>query len=394
MFHLARNLYRYCKAQTERELSLVLIGLPNAGKSTIKQVLANNLTPLTVPTIGVTMPVKLKIGKYRITIYDLGGQVTDLWRQYYHEIHGAIWVVDAADIEQLAASKSALEKDVQHEMLKGKPILVMANKQDMPQALSESDIATKMGFTGVDSNSVFANTDFSIKKCTALPSKRGDTADPALMEGVKWLVTRIGGMYDKINARVVKDVQQEKEKAAIEKKAREERVAKLKEERRKAKEAAEKNGGNPIKAKAPKPQVSFPCTVTSNVKTELFCVDNGDGVFRCENPAVKKSGLWNWKPVCQQCEDYLKAKQGEQVKLVKPTAEQEAANKEAKDKEDAEIAQAKENAEPEKPKVENQKEVADGTKGEAMATGGDKENSNTNINANKTDPPRNVMAEI
>ena len=81
MFHLARNLYRYCKAQTERELSLVLIGLPNAGKSTIKQVLANNLTPLTVPTIGVTMPVKLKIGKYRITIYDLGGQVTDLWRQ-------------------------------------------------------------------------------------------------------------------------------------------------------------------------------------------------------------------------------------------------------------------------------------------------------------------------
>ena len=140
--------------------------------------------------------------------------------------------------------------------------------------------------------------------------------------------------------------------------------------------------------------MSFPCTVTSDVKTELFCVDNGDGLFKCQNPAVKKSGLWNWKPVCQQCEDYLKAKQGEQVKLVKPTAEQEAANKEAKDKEDAEIAQAKENAEPEKPKVENQKEVSDGTKGEAMATGGDKENNNTNINANKTDPPRNVMAEI
>ena len=224
-------------------------------------------------------------------------------------------------------------------MLKGKPILVMANKQDMPKPCQSPGLP-KMGFTGVDSNSAFANTDFSIKKCTALLSKRGDTADPAPMEGVKWLVTRIGGMYDKINARVVKDVQQEKEKAAIEKKAREERVAKLKEERRKAKEAAEKTG-NPIKAKAPKPQVSFPCTVTSNVKTELFCVDNGDGVFRCENPAVKKSGLWNWKPVCQQCEDYLKAKQGEQVKLVKPTAEQEAANKEAKDKEDAEIAQQK-----------------------------------------------------
>jgi len=314
--------------------------LPNAGKSTIKEVLANNLTPLTVPTIGVTKPVKMKIGKYQVTIYDLGGQVTDLWRNYYHEIHGAIWVVDAADIEQLDASKKALEQDVQHEMLKGKPILVMANKQDLPQALSESDIATKMGFTGVDSSSAFANTDFSIKKCTALPSKRGETADPVLMEGVEWLVTRIGAMYEKLHARVSKDVEKENEKKAMELKAREERVAILKEERRKAKEAAEKNGENPIKAKAPKAAVSFPCTVTNDTKTDLFCVDAGNGLFKCQNAAVKKSGLWKWKPVCQACEDFLKSKQGEQVKIIKPTAEQEAANKEAKDKEDREIAEA------------------------------------------------------
>ena len=58
-------------------------------------------------------------------------------------------------------------------MLKGKPILVMANKQDMPQALSESDIAIKMGFTGVDSNSAFANTDFSIKVHRAPVQARG-----------------------------------------------------------------------------------------------------------------------------------------------------------------------------------------------------------------------------
>ena len=322
----------------------MLIGLPNAGKSTISRSWRTTWTH-DGPDHRVTMPVKLKI---EISHHQV------IWEGKSPTCGGSTTtksMVPSGSSTQRTLSNwqpaRAPGEGRPHEMLKGKPILVMANKQDMPQALSESDIAIKMGFTGVDSNSAFANTDFSIKKCTALPTKRGDTADPALMEGVKWLVTRIGGMYDKINARVVKDVQQEKEKAAIEKKAREERVAKLKEERRKAKEAAEKNGGNPIKAKAPKPQVSFPCTVTANVKTELFCVDNGDGVFRCQNPAVKKSGLWNWKPVCQQCEDYLKAKQGEQVKLVKPTAEQEAANKEAKDKEDAEIAQAKENAEPE-----------------------------------------------
>ena len=48
-----------------------------------------------------------------------GGQVKDLWKKYYHEIYGAIWVVDAADIEQLASSKEALLEDAQHEMLTG-----------------------------------------------------------------------------------------------------------------------------------------------------------------------------------------------------------------------------------------------------------------------------------
>ncbi len=395
MFHLARNLYRFCKAQTEREVSLVLIGLPNAGKSTIKEVLANNLSPLTVPTIGVTKPVKLKIGKYKVTVYDLGGQVTDLWRNYYHEIHGAIWVVDAADIEQLDASKTALQQDVQHEMLKGKPILVMANKQDLPQALSESDIATKMGFAGVDSNSAFANTDFSIKKCTALPSKRGETADPVLMEGIEWLVTRIGTMYEKLNTRVAKDVEKENEKKAIELKAREERVAILKEERRKAKEAAEKNGGNPIKAKAPKAPVSFPCTVTNDVKTDLFCEDAGNGLFKCKNPAVKKSGLWKWKPVCKECEDFLKSKQGEQVKIIKPTAEQEAANKEAKEKEDKEIAEA----EATKKKEENAVTNAENEKGEnidskIIVDANNKENtSNNTIEKNDNVTQQQVLAE-
>ena len=52
---------------------------------------------------------------------------------------------------------------------------------------------------------------------------------------------------------------------------------------------------------------------------------------------MKKSGLWKWKPICLECEEFLKSKQGEKEKFIKPTAEQEAANKEAKDKEDKEL---------------------------------------------------------
>ena len=303
MYHLAKNLYNYCKSKREREISLAIIGLPNAGKSTIKEVVGGNLTPLTVPTIGVTRPIKLKIGAYNVTIYDLGGQVRDLWKKYYHEIYGAIWVVDAADIEQLECSKEALHEDARHEMFNGKPILIFANKQDLPQALSESDLALKMGLDKLTSSS------HSVRKCVALP--KDGKADPALMDGVKWLVDSINKKFDQLKERVGKDIMVENEKKAIELKAREERVAKLKEDRRKAKEAEEKaaaRGQNPIKAKAPKAPVSFPCTVTNPVKTELFCVEGSDGLWKCNNPAVKKSANWGWKAVCQECDDFLKAK--------------------------------------------------------------------------------------
>lgn len=307
MFHLAKNLYEYCKAKRNREISLVLVGLPNAGKSTIKEVLGGNLSPLTVPTIGVTKPIKLKIGMYQVTIYDLGGGVKDLWKNYYHEIHGAIWVVDAADVEQLAVSKDCLMEDAQHEMLKGKPILVFANKQDLPGALAPADLALKMGLESLTSSSN------NVMKCTAIPV---NGADPNLLAGIKWVVDRINTEYASLSQRVDQAVHAETAKRASEKAAREERVAKLKEERRKAKEAqesAEANGSNPIKAKAPAASVSFPCTVTSKTKSELHCEPCGDGLFKCSNAAVKKSSLWGWKAVCAQCDEFLKAKKAEET---------------------------------------------------------------------------------
>eukprot|EP00505_MAST-04D_sp_SCG-Rhode-Island_P003844 Stramenopile-MAST_4_protein_3844 len=305
MFQLSKNLYAYCKAKRERNISLVLVGLPNAGKSTIKEVLGGNLSPLTVPTIGVTKPIKLQVGMYQVTIYDLGGGVKDLWKNYYHEIHGAIWVVDASDVEQLAMSKECLMEDSQHEMLKGKPILLFANKQDLPQALSPVDLALKMGLENLTSSSN------NVMKCTAIPV---NGVDPNLMGGVKWIVDRINAEYSTLSERVDQAVGAENSKRALEKTAREERVAKQKEERRKAKEA---EAANPIKAKAPKAPVSFPCTVTAETKSDLHCEPVDGGLFKCSNQAVEKSSLWGWKAVCEECDEYLKAKKaGDAAKSV------------------------------------------------------------------------------
>ena len=110
------------------------------------------------------------------------------------------------------------------------------------------------------------------------------------------------------------------------------------EERRKAKEAAEKAaeaGENPIKAKAPQAPVSFPCTVTNHEKTDLFCVEAGDGLWKCNNPAVKKSANWGWKAVCQECDNFLKEKKAAEMAAL--------AKKETEDKENTQENNSQEN---------------------------------------------------
>jgi hypothetical protein len=66
--------------------------------------------------------------------------------------------------------------------------------------------------------------------CSAILGQ-GKKLDKAIQEGVAWLVGIIISNFDKLNARVQKDVEEMKAKAAQERKERAERVRKQKEER-------------------------------------------------------------------------------------------------------------------------------------------------------------------
>ena len=51
-----------------------------------------------------------------------------------------IFVVDSADKERIEVAKQELELMLQEEELKGVPVLLLANKQDLPNALNEQDV--------------------------------------------------------------------------------------------------------------------------------------------------------------------------------------------------------------------------------------------------------------
>ena len=75
----------------------------------------------------------------------MSGQATRLWKHYFDKIHAIIYVIDSADKERLAKSKTYLFRVLQDSDLKDEPILIMANKQDIEGAMTTEEITKELG---------------------------------------------------------------------------------------------------------------------------------------------------------------------------------------------------------------------------------------------------------
>ena len=161
MYHLIKSLYLH--ATSKEEYSILVLGLDNAGKTTlleqIKSLFASHSLPHepklnTVPTVGQNVSVIDLQGLY-LRIWDVGGQhsLRGLWQSYYSSAHAIVFVIDSTDIGdgdierlqdgnnirslgvneevgRLSECKMVLEDVLQNQDTEGVPILVLANKQD------------------------------------------------------------------------------------------------------------------------------------------------------------------------------------------------------------------------------------------------------------------------
>jgi len=158
-----------------KTMRILMVGLDAAGKTTILYKLKLGEIVTTIPTIGFNVET-VEYKNISFTVWDVGGQdkIRPLWRHYFQNTQGLIYVVDSNDKERIAEAKDELSRMINEEELKDAVVLVFANKQDLPNALATSEVTEKLGLHQVKGRQWYVQS-----ACA--------TQGTGLYEGLDWL---------------------------------------------------------------------------------------------------------------------------------------------------------------------------------------------------------------
>lgn len=75
----------------------------------------------------------------QFTVWDVGGQdkIRPLWRHYFQNTQGIIFVVDSNDRDRVVEAREELQRMLNEDELRDALLLVFANKQDLPVCLKD-----------------------------------------------------------------------------------------------------------------------------------------------------------------------------------------------------------------------------------------------------------------
>ena len=145
----------YSKLWT-RELEISIIGLQNAGKSTLTNTLATGeFDEDSIPTIGFNFR-RVRKGKVSFSVWDLGGQerFRESWEKYCRQADCIIFVVDSVDLATMDESRRNLHTLLDWPTLQGIPLLILGNKNDLDGALTEEELIEELNLRRVQNRQV------------------------------------------------------------------------------------------------------------------------------------------------------------------------------------------------------------------------------------------------
>ncbi|KZW03720.1 ARF/SAR superfamily [Exidia glandulosa HHB12029] len=168
----------------KKEMRILMVGLDAAGKTTILYKVCEIVT--TIPTIDADAwhsGFNVETVEYKnisFTVWDVGGQdkIRPLWRHYFQNTQGIIFVVDSNDRDRVSEAREELHRMLNEDELRDALLLVFANKQDLPNAMNAAEITDKLGLHGLRQRTWY------IQAACA-------TSGDGLYEGLEWLSANI-----------------------------------------------------------------------------------------------------------------------------------------------------------------------------------------------------------
>ncbi|CUS23096.1 LAQU0S08e02036g1_1 [Lachancea quebecensis] len=158
-----------------KEMRILMVGLDGAGKTTVLYKLKLGEVVTTIPTIGFNVET-VEYKNISFTVWDVGGQdkIRPLWRHYFRNTEGIIFVVDSNDRSRISEAREVLQRMLNEDEIRNAVLLVFANKQDLPEAMSAAEITEKLGLHSIRQRPWFI-------QATCATSGEG------LYEGLEWL---------------------------------------------------------------------------------------------------------------------------------------------------------------------------------------------------------------
>ncbi|KAJ3107823.1 hypothetical protein HDU97_003171 [Phlyctochytrium planicorne] len=166
-------------ASAKTNVRILILGLDNAGKTSILYQLKLHTQVETLPTVGFNVET-VRHKNLQLQMWDCGGQqgIRPLWRHYFHSTNGLIFVVDSSDKDRMGEAKDELHRIYDNPEMSKCPLLVIANKRDLPGAMNENQIRMVLKLDQLDTSC------YHIEPCNAV------TGD-GLQSGLSWMAQNV-----------------------------------------------------------------------------------------------------------------------------------------------------------------------------------------------------------
>eukprot|EP01123_Difflugia_compressa_P015705 TRINITY_DN898_c0_g1_i2.p1 TRINITY_DN898_c0_g1~~TRINITY_DN898_c0_g1_i2.p1 ORF type:complete len:188 (-),score=30.96 TRINITY_DN898_c0_g1_i2:72-635(-) len=161
----------------KQEMELTLIGLQNSGKTTIVNVIATGqFSEDMIPTVGFNMK-KVTKGNVSIKLWDIGGQprFRSMWERYCRGVNAIVFVIDGVDFDKFDNAKKELQELISKPQLQGIPLLVLGNKNDLPNCITMEELIKTMELDSIQDRDVC---------CYSISAKNNVNIDKVL----EWLI--------------------------------------------------------------------------------------------------------------------------------------------------------------------------------------------------------------